>query len=103
MLFRSINFLKEKGYKIEEPERFLKVKFSDRKFVLLEDEEESSLVETWDNDNDLNNFEYFMKNNDDVGHFWIGGNVCKFEFKYKGEWLKCDKLMEVRFLRWIQK
>ena len=32
----AIKFLKEKGYKIREPEsRFLKVKFSDRKDVFL--------------------------------------------------------------------
>ena len=96
----AINFLKEKGYEIKKTEsRFLKVKFSDRKNVLLEDIWGNYLVGAWDNDNDLNNFEYFMKNNDDVGHFWIGGDVRKFEFLYKGEWLVCDEDMHVRFLR----
>ena len=93
----AINLLKEKGYKIEEPERFLKVLFSDRKNVLLEDEDGNCLVGTWDSKEFLNDSKYFEKIN--MGHFSIKGNVCNFEFRHEGEWLKCDKLMPVRFLR----
>ena len=93
-----VKTLKEKGYEIKEPEnRLLAVKFSDRKNVLLEDEDESSLVETWENKKDLNDFEYFKE--DDCGHFWIGGMKRKFEFRYNGKWLICDDIMDVRFLK----
>ena len=93
----AIKFLKEKGYKIEEPEsRFLNVKFSDKNNVLLEDKWENILVSTWLKEY-LNDFEYFEKYN--YGHFWINGKFNKFEFKYKGKWLECNNIMDVRFLR----
>ena len=95
----AINFLKEKGYEIKEPEsRFLKVKFSDRKDVFLQDEEGEDLVETWVNvEEDLNDFNYFKAK--DYGQFWIRGHTNKFEFLYKDEWLVCDEDIPVRFLR----
>ena len=98
----AIKFLKEKGYEIEEqikePERFLKVKFSDRKDVFIEGEFENGLVETWVNvEEDLNDFNYFKAK--DYGQFWINGNIQKFEFYYKGKWLECNETMDVRFLR----
>ena len=93
-----VKTLKEKGYEIEEPERFLKVKFSDRDNVLLEDENCNILVESWRKDKkDLNDFEYIQKHND--GQFWINGKFNKFEFLYNTKWLVCDKEMKVRFLR----
>lgn len=93
-----IKALKEKGYKIEEPEnKFLKVKYSEKKFILLENMNGLDLVKTWDIEEDLNDFEYFEKRN--KGHFWINGDYNKFEFLYKGKWLICDEEMRVRFLK----
>ena len=93
----AIKFLKEKGYKIREPEsRFLKVKFSDRKDVFLMDNDGNYLVGTL-RDNNLNDFEWFEENN--VGHFQITGKFKNFEFYYKGKWLECNEEMDVRFLR----
>ena len=93
-----IKVLKEKGYKIEEPEsRFLKVIFSDKKNVLLENFWKNSLVESWTDENNLNNLGKFEEN--DSGHFWINGGIRKFEFRYKEKWLECNEDMPVRFLR----
>ena len=94
-----IKALKEKGYEIKEPEsRFLKVKVSDRGEIFLIDENKNILVGTWDDiERDLNDFDYFVKH--DYGHFWINGDINKFEFFYEGKWLKCNKEMNVRFLR----
>ena len=93
-----VTTLKEKGYEIEEPERILKVKFSDRDNVLLEDENCNILIESWRKDKkDLNDFNYLEEN--DYGQFWINGKFNKFEFYYKGKWLVCDDIMEVRFLK----
>ena len=93
----AIKFLKEKGYKIEEPEsRFLNVKFSDKNNILLEDEDYNVLVRTWLEEN-LYDFNYFKAK--DYGQFWINGKINKFEFKYNGKWLECNDIMDVRFLR----
>ena len=94
-----IKALEKKGYKIKEPEsRFLKVKVSDRGEIFLIDENKNNLVRIWATmENRLNDFEYFEK--EDAGHFWINGDACKFEFKYKGKWLECNNIMDVRFLR----
>ena len=93
----AIKLLKEKGYKIEEPERFLKVRLSDRDNVFLTDNDGNIILASWRSEKDLNDFGYIKENN--YGHFFIRGNVCKFEFYYKGEWLECDERMDVRFLR----
>ena len=94
-----IKELKEKGYEIKKPKnRFLEVKFSDRDNVLMDDDGEI-LVQTWDDEKDLNDFGYLEK--EDVGQFKINGNIHKFEFLYNDKWLICDNRMDVRFLRWI--
>ena len=84
--------------KYKEPKsEFLEVKLSDAQNVLLEDKSGNILVETWSDEKNLNDFDYFKKNN--RGPFWINGDFNKFEFLYKNKWLKCDERMEVRFLR----
>ena len=94
----AINFLKEKGYEIKEPEtKFLKVEHSNIKNVLLENHKGHRLVETWIKKNTLNDFGWFEKNN--RGHFHINGHINKFEFLYKNKWLKCNDYMPVRFLK----
>lgn len=95
-----IKALKEKGYEIKEPEnKFLKIRYSEDKFTLLENMDGWELVKTWDNEKDLNDFEWFENKEINVGHFWINGNENKFEFFYKGKWLPCNEQMKVRFLR----
>lgn len=94
----AITFLKEKGYKIEEPEnRFVEVKYGGNRSILLKDLDGDVLVRTWYGEEYLNDFRYFKEN--DRGQFWINGDLNKFEFLYKGEWLICDKEMDVRFLK----
>ena len=93
-----IKILKEKGYKIEEPEpRFLEVQFSNEEHILLENEDNFPLVETWGSQKLLNNFEVLREQ--DFGHFIINGYMNNFEFFYKDEWLRCDTFMPVRFLK----
>ena len=91
-----IKILKEKGYEIREPDRLLKVQLCDKKYILLKDKYDNQLVETWDSRNFLNYFKYFKENN--LGHFCIKGQYNKFEFFYKGKWVKYDEEMGVRFL-----
>ena len=88
---------KARGYEIKKTERFLKVKFSNRNNVFLEDKDGEPLVETYIKEKDLNDFAWIEENN--IGQFWINGDMVKFEFLYKGKWLVCDKEMKVRFLR----
>ena len=94
-----IKALEKKGYEIWESKKFLNVKLSDMKGVLLRAESGRILVETWNNwtKDILNDFEYIQKYN--LGQLWIRGDINKFEFVYNGEWIECDKLMDVRFLR----
>ena len=97
----AVEFLKKNGYKIEEPEsRFLEVKFSDRKDVFLMNDDGNIILSSWRSEKYLNDFGYIKENN--YGHFFIRGNVCKFEFYYKGRWMECNGEMPVRFLKWIQ-
>ena len=63
---------------VDEPtSRYAEVQFSEDKDVLLKDKRGCPLIGTRDAERDLNNFEYFDKNN--VGHAWIQGDVCPFE------------------------
>ena len=94
----AINFLKEKGYEIKKTEsRFLEVQFSDMKAIFLQDGDGGDLIETYFDEKDFNDFEWFEEKN--VGHFWIRGNIHNFEFLYKGQWIECDESMPVRFLK----
>ena len=93
-----IKVLKEKGYKIEEPEsRFLKVKFSDRKDVFLMNDDGNIILSSWRSEKYLNDFKRYEDKN--IRHFIISGEVSKFEFKYNGRWMECNGEMPVRFLR----
>ena len=60
-----IKALEKKGYKIEEPERFLKTKLSLKRGVLLEDKWGNLLVGTMgEKEEFFNDFEYFKKAKD---------------------------------------
>ena len=74
---------------IKKTERFLKVKFSNRNNVFLEDKDGEPLVETYIKEKDLNDFEWIEEKN--VGQFWIRGYNNKFEFLYNDEWLECNE------------
>lgn len=92
----ALEFLKEKGYKIEKP-KFAEVQHSYTKNVLLETKNGNWLVKTWGQKEDLNDFEYFEER--EKGHFWINGNVCPFQIKINGRWIRCNEFAPVRFLR----
>ena len=79
-------------------DKFLEVRLSNYKDILLENKNGKVLVVTWYDDfKDLNDFKYFKEKN--IGHFFINGDINKFEFLYKNKWLKCDDEMPVRFLK----
>jgi len=93
-----IEALEKKGYEIKEPEsRFLRLRHSDRKFILLEDEEGGWLVRCWFEKENLNDFECFEKEN--LGHFWIKGGTRPFEMLINGVWRRVEEKVYVRFLR----
>jgi len=77
-------------------QRFAKVQYSDRKYILLKSKDGNILVETWFNKKDLNDFDYFEREN--LGQFWIRGNWQPFEILLNGKWVRCSKYTRVRFL-----
>jgi len=86
----------EKELKELKGQRFAEVQFSNKEYILLEDERGFGLVKTWMHKAGLNDFNSFERQND--GHFWIGGKDKPFEILLNGKWVYCDDYAPVRFL-----
>ncbi len=94
----AINFLKDKGYKIEEPKyKFAQVILSEEKNVLLTNKKNATLIWCWSDEKKLNDFEWLK--NDDASQFWINSNIQPVELKLNGKWVKFDEVIEGRFLK----